>query len=410
MAACWLLSALIRWLGSATLSAGATCLALDSLAPAYGMLRDVATTALRHAAPPVAVAGLLRPAYLLLRGAVAVGASSAEHPAAALAQAATAVLALGGLAEALQRSAAGFPEAAQLAADAEAGLLATCNTAEAAAAPAPADHATGAALLRDACSLAGAQLYAAVRRPGQAPSPSLAMCQAQSLLQSALELGPLLHAAKAGTPPAQASEQLRRQVSSALGQHSASLASGLAAQLPLLDSGAQRRLVQQVAAAGRQAHQRYRELVLTAPPDWLAGLDAAAVRPLLDRLFLACLALLAAAWDTAQAPAAAGAAAGERAQLAASVAGVLADLQFCRLGAAQYAALLRAVLPEVASDPAAAARLAACLPCYADLQAPCPGRGGAPAWLVDGVSTAKAQFLFAALVPCCAVLPQVCAE
>ena len=404
MAACWLLAALLRWLGTVPLSAATTYLALDSLAPAYGMLRGVATTALRHVAPPVAVAGLLRPSYVLLRGAVASDAGLAAQAPEELAQAAAAVLALGGLAEALRRSAAGFPEAAQLAADAEADLLAACATAETAAAV---SQAAAAALLQDACSLAGAQLFA-VWRPGQAPSASLAVCQARSLLQSALDLGPLLRAAKAAMPPAQASEQLRRQVGSALGQHTASLASGLAAQLPLLDGGAQHRLVQQVAAAGWQAYQQYRELALAVPPDWLAGLDAAALRPLLDRLFLSCLALLAAAWDAAPAAAAAGtAAATVRARLAASVAGVLADLQFCRLGAAQYASLLRAVLPEVASDPAAAASLAACLPYYADLAAPCPARGGAPAWLVDGVAAAKVQFLFNALVPCCAALAEV---
>ena len=59
--------------------------------------------------------------------------------------------------------------------------------------------------------------------------------------------------------------------------------------------------LQQVQVAARQAQAHYRQLALSASPAWLAGVDAAAVRQLLDRLFLACLALLLAAWQAAAA-------------------------------------------------------------------------------------------------------------
>lgn len=406
VAACWLLAALLRWLGGCAPGTGPACLALDCLAPSYSMLRGVAMAALSRFAPPVAVSGLLRPAYLVLRGAAA-DSSLPGQPPEQPAQAAAAVLALGGLAEALLRSAPGFAEATQLAAEAEGSLAAACDTADAAAAAAVVvGSLPDLELLRDACSLAGAQLFAAVRRTQQpVASPAMVRCQTQSLLHCVLSLAPLLQAAQAQAPPAQANEQLRRQVICALAQHTASLASGLAAQLPKLDDGMQRWLLQQVAAAGRQAYQHYRQLSLAAPPGWLASIDAGALRQLLERLFLACLALLAAAWEgTAVAPAAA---AGGRAQLAATVVCVLADLQFCRLVSVQYAALLRAVLVDVPDDAAAAATLASCLPCYAELTAACPARGGSAAWLVDSMAVAKVQFLMNALVPCCGMLPQV---
>jgi hypothetical protein len=401
LAACWLLSALLQWLGGWAPQEPASCLALDCLAPAYSMLRGAATAALGRSQPAAVVAGLLRPAYAVLR--TASGNSSGPASQQTGAQAAAAVLALGGLAEALLRSAGGYAEAAQLAAEAEGRLLAACDAAAAASAAS-----AGSALLRDACSLAAAQLAAALRRPHQLAAASLAQCQVQSLLHSALSLAPLCQAADARLPPAQASLLLQRQAGCALGQHAGAMARSLAEQWPRLDGGTQRWLGAQVQAAARQAHQQYRQYSLLAPADWLAAIDGLAVRQLLDRLFMSCLVLLAAGWEAA---AAAGAAGGQqRGQRAAVVAGALADLQFCRVSTPQYAVLLKAALAEVPGDAAAAASLAACLPCYADLAAPCPARGGQAAWLVDGVAAAKVQFLVNALVPCCDQLPQVCAR
>lgn len=276
------------------------------------------------------------------------------------------------------------------------------------------------ALLLDACALSSAQLCAAVRRPQLAAAS--ARCQAHALFHSALSLAPLHKAATALLPPLQARALLRRQAGCTLVQQAASMASSLAALYPQLPGEEQRWLVQQVQVAARQAHALYRQLALSASPAWLAAVDAASVRQLLDKLFLACLALLVAAWQAAAAPTPAHAAehsaaapapadaqrhAAERAQLAAAVIGVLADLQFCRVGTAQYAALLRAALAEAPSDPAAAASLTACLPCYADLAVQCPTHGGQAAWLIDAVSAAKVQLLFNALVPCCGMLPVV---
>ena len=395
MAACWLLSALLQWLGGWAPEEPASCLALDCLAPAYIMLRGATVAALGRSQPAAAVAGLLRPAYAVLRTAT----GSGHAPLQTGLQAAAAVLALGGLAEALLRSAGGYAEATQLAAEAEGSVLAACDAAAASAATA------GSALLRDACSLAAAQLTAAVRRPHLLAAASLAQCQVQSLLLSTLSLAPLCQAADARLPPAQASLLLQRQAGCALGQHAGAMARGLAEQWPRLDGGTQRWLGAQVQAAARQAHQQYRQYSLSAPADWLAAVDGLAVRQLLDRLFMSCLVLLAAGWEAAAAAGAAGG--GQRAQQAAAVAGALADLQFCRVSAPQYAVLLKAVLAEVPGDAAAAASLAACLPCYADLVAPCPARGGEAAWLADGVAAAKVQFLMNALVPCCGQLPQV---
>lgn len=382
--------------------------------------------AIRRSSAAAAVHGLLRPAYAVLRDAAPAASAAAIESSGQLVQGAAAVLVLGGLVEGLLRAAAGFPEATQLAAEAEGSLAAACAAAAVqAAAPAAAagtvDHSQPAQALRDASALASAQLCAAVRRP-QLVAAS-ARCQVQALLHSALSLAPLHQAAMSAMPPAQASALLQRQAGGALVQQAAGITTRLSALYSQLPGKEQHWLVQQVQVAARQAQAHYRQLALSASPAWLAGVDAAAVRQLLDRLFLACLALLVAAWQAAAAlvsaepakhsaavvaPAADGQRQeAQRAQLAATVVGVLADLQFCRVGTAQYAALLRAALAEAPGDPAAAAILAACLPCYADLAVQCPAHAGQAAWLVDAVSAAKVQLLFNALVPCCGMLPVV---
>ena len=379
--------------------------------------------AIRRSSAPAAVHGLLRPAYAVLRNAAPAASAAAIESNGQLVQGAAAVLVLGGLAEGLLRAAAGFPEAAKLAAEAEGSLAAACAAAAAPAAAAEVvNHSQPAqALLLDACALASAQLCAAVQRPQLAAAS--ARCQAQAMLHSALSLAPLQQAAMSMIPPAQASALLQHQAGCALVQQAAGIATRLAALYSLLPIKEQHWLVQQVQVAARQAHAHYHQLALSASPAWLAGVDAAAVRQLLDKMFLACLALLGAAWQAAAAPAPAeptnhstavvAAAADvqrqqlQRAQLAATVVGVLADVQFCRVGTAQYAALLRAALAEAPGDPAAAASLAACLPCYADLAVQCPVHAGQAAWLVDAVSAAKVQLLFNALVPCCGMLPVV---
>ena len=379
------------------------------------MLRGTAMTALARAPPADAVAGLLRPAYSVLKHAAPAartpldGSSGSAEPATA----AAAVLCLGGLAEGLLRSAAGFPEAAQLADEAVFNLLAACDAVAAAAESAinAAAHAALPArsleLLRDACSLAVAQLTAAVRPPQLVGAGGPARCQVQSLLHSAVSLAPLRDVAAALPPPSEAAARLQRHAASALAQQAGVLARSLADQMPALRSSARDWVLQHVAAAALAAHQQYRAYSLFTPSDWLASIDGTAVRQMLDRLFLACLVLLDAAWQDGSAPGAA--AQPQRAQRAATVLAALADLQFCRVASPQYAALLRAALAEVPGDGGAAASLAAALPCYAQLAAPLPARGGQPAWLADGVAAAKLQLLVHALVPCCATLPQVCA-
>lgn len=406
-AACRLLSALLQWLGDWA-PAETGCLAVDCLAPAYGMMRGAATAVLGRTQPAAAVSGLLRPAYAVLKSAATAVADNAggqvlQQP--VVTQASVATLAAGGLVEALLRSAAGFPEAAALAAEAEACIVETCSAAAAA------ESLAESALLRDACSLAAAQLVGAVRRPALLASPGIVRCQAQSLLHSALSLAPLCHAAEVQLPPSQASQLVQRQLGCGLVQHAGGMASGLSAQLGQMDAGMLQWVVQQVQAAARQAHQHYRGYSLVPPQGWLAAIDAAAVRLLLDKLFLTCLVLLVAALEAGPVPSAANAAPAAtagRAQRAGAAAVVLADLQFCRLSfPPQYAVLLKAALAELPDNPAAAASLAACLPCYAELAGPCATRGRQAAWLVDGAAAAKVQFVMSVLTSCCPVLPRV---
>lgn len=432
-AAGWLLGALLQWLSTCVQGAGAGHAALDSLAPTYSMMRAAALSTLSRVGPAAAIHGLLQPAYSVLKTAAAAAAAmppggegaataqpSSELDTAAAAHASAAVLGLSGLAEGLLRTAGGYAEAAQLAADAEAGLVAACNaaavplaavgtTAQRPAQPEPgeaaarkgAGQAGAAQLLCDACSLAALQLAAAVRRP--AAAPSVARCQALSLLRRTLALAPLCDAAAAQAPPADASQMLQRQAGDVLAQQAGALARTLAEQLPLLDAPTQQWVLQEVLAAALEAHRLYRRYALETPAAWLSAVDAAAVRQLLDRLFLSCLVLLAAAWQAAP-PHSQRA---QRSQLAAAVLVALADLQFCRVASPQHAALLTAVLAEAPGDAAGAAALAASLPCYAELAASCRMQGGQPVWLVDSVTAAKVQLLMLALVPCTAALPQV---
>ncbi len=426
-AAGWLLGALLQWLSSSVLAGAAAPAALDCLAPAYSLMRTAATSALTREGPAAAIHGLLQPAYSVLKTATAAAwtmpAGAAKQPptepaAVAAAYAAAAVLGLAGLAEGLLRPASGYTEAAVLAAEAESGLVAACGAAaervKAAGKQQPAEpehagaavrqvtgQAEAAQLLCDACSLAAAQLAAAVRRP--AATPGLARCQALSLLRSVLSLAPLCDAAAAQVPPAKASQQLRDQAGGALAHQAGTLARNLAEHLPLLPAREQQWVLQEVQVAALEAHRLYRRYSLETPAAWLAAVDSTALRQLLDRLFLSCLALLGAAWQTAPSHALRA----QRAQLAAAVLVALADLQFCRVASPQHAALLTAVLAEAPSDAAGAAAVAASLPCYAELAAKCRARGGQPAWLVDGVTAAKVQLLMLALVPCVANLPQV---
>lgn len=409
VAACWLLSALLRWLGTLEELDGSSCLAVDFLAPAYGMMRGVGTAAINASQPGPAVAGLLQPSFAVLKTAIAASQQQASSLLVAV-PAACAVLAVGGLCDALQRGAAGYSEASQLAAEAEAALLEACT---AAAATEMAPQPAAAALFRNACSLAATQLTAAVQSPRLLVAAAVARCQTWSLLHSALSLEPLHRAAAVQLPPAAASAALQRQLGCALMQHAGSLASSLAARYAALDGGTQRWLLEQVQAAARQAHQHYRHYSLSPPLAWLSAVDADAVRQILDRLFLSCLVLLAAALEALgrlqPAPSVAAATLQlQPAQLSALAARVLADLQFCRLSSPpQYAAVLKAALADLPGDAQAASSLASCLPCYAELAAPCATRGGEATWLVDGAGAAKVQFVMSLLVPCCNALSLV---
>jgi hypothetical protein len=146
----------------------------------------------------------------------------------------------------------------------------------------------------------------------------------------------------------------------------------------------------------------------------LQGVDAAAARQQLDRLFAVHVALLAALWQQQQQRTSAGPAAAAAAAVAASTAAVqpvlaaeplaavplssagagdlhtglhaavaaeglatLAALQFCQVQLPSYVELLRSLVTAVASSSAAAdAFLAAALPCYDSLLQPMLGQAG----------------------------------
>eukprot|EP00887_Chlorella_sp_A99_P000719 scaffold5.g719.t1 len=383
----------------------------------YSGLRSVALGALGSGAAAGAAASL-SPAYAVLRG--------AARPTSPLAQRAAAALALGGLAEGLLRSAAGFAEAQLLATEAEAALLAVCEVADAEAPPqaaagppplpaaaAAVDGSSSSSFLVDACALATVQLAEGARRP--APTPAMRRCHARALLHGALSLQPFCGAAAAGQPPAAASKALRLQLDSALGQHVAGLARGLADGYPAASPAEQAWLLGQLVSTAQQTGDLYAAYSLNTPAEWMQAVDAAVLRQLLDRTFLCALALLDAAWRATARNAAlrpgCGLDGGEpphmaAATTAAGIAGVLADLQFCRLRSETYSALLRGVLSALPGAPAGVAALAAHLPCYADLAAAVPARGGAPRWAIDGVAAAKVQFLFTLLGPCAGHLPE----
>jgi hypothetical protein len=399
-AACWVLAALLACLANLQLDdAGGA--ALEALAPLHPAVRGAAMAVLRASpAPERTLHAFLHPLYGVLRPVLLAGdAQPAARRAAGL-------LAAGGLLEGLLHEAAALEAAGPLIAALERHLL-----------QAAAEVTSG--LARDACALALVQCYQAGRRQAGATLGSM-RCMAGALLESGLSLRPLDEATQAGcgagaqAAARAAAEALRRRAAGALGRHAAALAAAAAEQCRRL-GGAEAALALQgqVEAAARRANEQYRRFALAGGA---AGLEQPALRQLLDRLFAAGVALMAAAWAAAPLPggllASIPAADGPPrpappppAGLAAGVVAAAADLQFCRRPLPLHADLLRAALRALPSDPTAAARLAAALPRYGDLEARAPGAGGAPAWLVDGVSAARAQLLLAALASCAAGLP-----
>lgn len=362
---------------------------LDALAPLYGGMRSVAVSALASGSPASVVPAVLRPAYAVLRSAGPT----------ALPAAAAAALGLGGLLEGMLRAAAGYPACQLLAAEAEDALLAASACAEAEAGPEPASS-----LLVDACALATVQLAQGAQRL-VAPPPALLRCHARALLHTVLPVHAFCAAAAAGKQPEVASALLQQQLGSALGQQAATLARGLADGLCRGgDPATASWLLQQLAARAQETCDQYAAYSVSSPEQWMAAADAVALRQLLERTFLSALVLLDGTWRAAATAADPPAA---RAAASTTSIGILAQLQFCRVHSDQYAGLLKQALTELPGAPAGAAAAAAALPCYEVVAAACPARHGAPRWVADAVSAAKAQFIFNALAVCADQLPEV---
>lgn len=390
-AACQLLGALLHYL---SLLADGDSATLAALVPLYGGMRAATAGALVAGAAD-AVPNMLQPAYSVLRG-------GDPGPQSAARQAAT-VLVLGGLMEGLLRGAGGYLDAQQLAGAAEGDLLGACAAAEAAGGGGGA--VAGSSLCIDACSLATMQLMQGARRPLM--TEMVFRCQALSLLQSALSLRPFCAEAAGGNSPEAASDLLRRQLQTGLGQHAAAVARGLADQYPTTaDPAMHSWLMQQLVAAAQQAYMQYAAYSVQTPAGWMQAVDGQALRQLLERVFLSAMLLLDATWRVAGSHQL-GPAHPAQALAAATMVGILANLQFCRVPMEQYGTLLREALAVLPGDPEAAATVAGGLPQYAEVAGPCSARDGAPRWVADAVTAAKIQFVFTVLVTCCRQLPEV---
>ncbi|KAK9829437.1 hypothetical protein WJX72_005867 [[Myrmecia] bisecta] len=162
-------------------------------------------------------------------------------------------------------------------------------------------------------------------------------------------------------------------------------------------------------------HNAYRDYALGTAPAWLGAVDSAAVRQVLDKVFMAAVLLLTSFWEAATAAPARQRdlhtrgslqRSNESPLLAVKILYTLAHLHFCRMRLSAVSVLLKSVLAAVADDVQASEALLLRLPCYADCIAPSSVASGQATWAVDAVLATRVHFLMGMLVPCIACLPQ----
>lgn len=250
--------------------------------------------------------------------------------------------------------------------------------------------------------LAVAQVFTACRLPP--PTPRTLHCCLVALFNAALDIQPFTSVVVQGAHDVAATNAaLAQQAQHGFSQHASLLASTALSQLAevRLDPKDLSAILEIVQNAARRIHQQYRQYVLYDWSQHAAGVDHRPLQAVLERCFVGSMEVLAAA--SVNKTRVIGNMGGISPSIVLCVA---AELQFCRATSPHYAPLLKAALQTLPLDLSSAAQVTACLPPYASLESRSSAHGNAPVWLVDGVSAAKVQLLFAALVPCCAVLPK----
>jgi len=384
-AACWLVSALLMCLESLDERAPVH-LIIDSLASMYsGARAAMATTVLLPTSIQV-VYGVLRTVVMMPSP------HNATYPSQLVA---AAVLAAGGMLDGLSRTSQSAPH--PINPKPFLNKMSVIRGLECLLLKAS-EHKSE--LVQAACSLAMMQCFEACKLPR--PTVATTMCLTTTLVNTALGTRILCHVDRENV--AQANEAIVEYSRCVLVQQATGLSAVASSHIGMarLSSSALAEVLGVIKNAARRTHTQYRQYIVISPS--MNSVDVLPLRMVLEKLFSVSMALLAAVAAVPGRPQISGGA------IPKVVLAVASDLQFCRtqMQSLEYAALLKSALTALPHQPASAVEVALLLPCLADLEVRHAAvHAGLPLWLFDGVTAAKVQLLFAALTPCCGILPQV---
>lgn len=380
-AGCWLFTSLLHCIEC--LAPAPPYLAIGALSAFYPGIRSFAVAMLSPAGrfqpqPPNGnLPQLLQDLYGTLRAVLGGGGCLAVQSAAALAA--------GGLLEGLVRAGSGVSSLQPLL-QGTAQLIHTaagCND----------------SLVQAACALAIAQSHQACRLPHA--SPATTTCLVSALFGTVLTADVLACSAVAQGGGAQGTAEILQYAQCGLVQQAGALCAAATWHVSTagLNYAALGEVLNIMMASARRVHEQYKQYTVLQPPT--PELDLRPLGTVMAKLFAAHMELLAAV------SALPGRQQITHAALWGAVLRIAGDLQFCRTATPLYAQLLKSAMQALPHLPALAVEVAEALPLVAALEAPSPGHGGTATWLIDGVSAAKVQLIFAALTPCCGALPQV---
>jgi hypothetical protein len=422
-ATCWIFTALLRYLGTVRTPTQEMTKSFASLYPA---MRTAATSIINTSLPAASSGGgggssyqqrCLNSMYGALRAALlpqnvymnilstnGMGESGLNSRETTSTLATAATLAAGGMLEALARYHQQRPIPALIPLiEALAELLQHCDNISV-------TQNYGDTSLHIAAAIAIAQTYQSCRLPR--PTPSTLQCCLGALLDTVLNIKPLLHVL---TYSSNGSSAPAGPLSAALAQqahekgwtvYAAALQSTALTQLSQVRLSSEQldTVLNTIKHAAERTHEQYRQYILQF---WTQERAQVAYRPLqslLEKNFLASIELLAAA--TLSSNLASSSRIGKNTLKASTVLCIIANLQFCRGNTSNphYTLLLKDALQslplDLSSSSSAITEVLHCLPAYTELEALVPAHGNAPAWRVDALSASKVQLLFTALASC----------
>ncbi|KAH7623326.1 hypothetical protein Ndes2526B_g01751 [Nannochloris sp. 'desiccata'] len=424
-AVCWIFTALLSYLGTITIHESSRL--AKSLAGLYPAMRTattaIAVSTLHHQQQIClnsfygALRAVLLPSNRCSKLLSAIGTEGDEvNRQTGDLRAAAATLAAGGMLESLARYHQQRPSPPIIPLiEALAELLQH----SAAAAAATTVHKNSLNIQQIATGVAVAQTYQACRMPR--PTPATLQCCVGTLLDTVLDIDPLLDVLKYSSDTASVG-QLSAALAHQAQQHgwnnyALPLQSTAVTQLSQVRLSPEQleNVLDIMKRAAKKTHEQYRQYILQFWTQTRAQVDYHPLQALLEKNFIASMELLMAA--TMNCNLSSSSRIGKKALSSSTVLCIIANLQFCRVNnSLHYSRLLKGALQSLPQDlfvssfstgaSTAHIDVVQCLPAYGDLEALIPAHGNAPAWLVDALSASKVQLLCTALTPCCRSLSE----